>query len=63
MTEWDIMTDKVLEAIHNIPTYSDREQVIKTAVLIYLYQSLESEEIFNDNIETLNREKSKRKTR
>ena len=63
MTEWEDITKKILDAISEIKTENTREEVIKISVWMYLYKSLESEEIFNDNIEILNNKHNKTKIR
>lgn len=54
MSEWEEITTKVLKVVNEIETHSQREEVIKYAILMYLYKSLESEETFNNNCEILN---------
>ena len=48
------MTTKIIKAIDKIEPTNQREMIIKMAVMIYLYKSLQSEETFNNNCEILN---------
>ena len=57
MTNWEKETTRIIDAVMQVPANNNEEQVIKLAVLMYLYKSLENEEIFNDNCETLNKVK------
>jgi hypothetical protein len=52
--EWEIMTTKIIKAIDKIEPLNQREMIIKIAVMMYLYKSLQSEETFNNNCEILN---------
>lgn len=54
MNEWEDITTKIMKAIDNVETTTKREQIIKLAIMMYLYKSLESEETFNNNCEILN---------
>lgn len=51
--EWNTMSAKILKAVESIETTNQRESIIKMAVMVYLYKSLESEEVFNNNCEIL----------
>ena len=54
------MRDKIFNAIQSIETNSQEEEIMKTAILFYIYKSLENEETFNSNCNTLNKEVKKR---
>ncbi len=53
--EWKSTTDKIIKAIYDLKVATDREEVIKIAVEYMLIKMCESEEIFNDNLEILDR--------
>lgn len=53
MDDWEIQTTRIMKAIEELETDNPRQQVIKLAVMVYLYKSLESEETFNNNCEIL----------
>lgn len=55
------MRDKIFNAIQEIETNSQEEEIMKTAILFYIYKSLENEEIFNSNCNTLNKEEIKKR--
>lgn len=57
MNDWEKFTTKIIKAIIDIEPKTDREKIIKLAVLMYMYKSFESEETFNDNCEILNKSK------
>lgn len=63
MNDWEDITNEMIKAVSNIQTKTERQEIIKLAILMYLYKSLESEEVFNDNIETLNNKHNKTKIR
>ena len=53
MDDWEIETTRIIKALEELETDNPRQQVIKLAVMVYLYKSLESEETFNNNCEIL----------
>ena len=58
MTEWEVISTKILSTIDKMETKTEKETIIKTAVYVFLYKALENEETFNDAIEQT-REKAK----
>ena len=56
---WNEMRDKIFNAIQGIETNSQEEEIMKTAILFYIYKSLENEETFNSNCNTLNQVKKR----
>lgn len=54
MDIWKKITTKIIKQVIDTPTNSIEEETKKVAILMYLYKSLESEEIFNNNCEILN---------
>lgn len=54
MNSWEKQIARIIEAVINVEANTTREKIIKIAILVYLQKSLASEEIFNDNCETLN---------
>ena len=62
MTDFEKMTTKIFKAINEITPETKGENMVKLATLVYLYHSFQSEDVFNDNVEALNRNtKEKRK--
>lgn len=53
--EWKSTTDKIIKAIDSLSIETDREQLIKIAVEYMIIKMCESEEIFNNNLEILNK--------
>lgn len=53
--EWETTTNKIIKAIDDLKLTTDREEVIKIAVEYMVIKMCESEEIFNDNLEMLDR--------
>ena len=54
MTDFEKFTNKVFNAIFEIQPENEKENTMKLAILMYIYHSLENEEIFNNNCEVLN---------
>lgn len=54
MNSWEKITTKIIKAIDELPTETKEDEINKIAILVYMYKSLESPEIFNNNCEILN---------
>lgn len=54
MTDFEKFTTKVFNAIFEIEPENENQYKMKLAILMYIYHSLENEEIFNNNCEVLN---------
>lgn len=62
MTDFEKMTTKIFKAINEIKPETRGEDMVKLAILVYLYHSFQNEDVFNNNVEALNRNiKGKRK--
>lgn len=55
MSDFENFTNKVFKAIYEIEPANEEENTMKLAILMYIYHSLENEEIFNNNCEVLNK--------
>ena len=54
MTDFEKFTNKVFKAIFEIEPENENQYKMKLAILMYIYHSLENEEIFNNNCNILN---------
>lgn len=59
MTDFEKFTNKVFKAIFEIQPANEEEKIIKFAILVYIYHSLENEEVFNNNCNILNNTRKK----
>lgn len=53
--EWEVTTNKIIKAIDDLKLATNREEVIKIAVEYMVIKMCENEEIFNDNLEMLDK--------
>lgn len=51
---WNKLKDKIFEALEQVQVDNEEEYVAKMSIMMYLYKSLESEEVFNKNCNILN---------
>ena len=55
MTDFEKFANKVFNAIYDIEPENEKENTMRLIVLMYIYHSLENEEVFNTNCEILNK--------
>lgn len=53
MNSWEKETARIIKAISEVQADNEEEEMIKASVIMYLYKSVETEEIFNNNCEIL----------
>ena len=61
MNNWNEFTTKIIKAVCDVPTVSDDEDIMKLTIITYLYKSLESEDIFEENLITLDQHDKEKK--
>lgn len=55
MNDWEKITSKIIKTITDMEVENERQQIIKVAIAVNLYQMLYSEEVFNDTMNKLRR--------